>query len=502
MKIGINSAFRWLVPAFFLLPGTLFAQSIEKQVFNPANAGDYYLAVRPQGPIRGVLVLFNVFQPAEAMPPETRLHNVAYANGLLTVYASLQRSLSADSPTVSRINSILKDVAATFSADTSRFVLGGYGFSGNIVLHYTELTYTHPGLYPVTPKAVFTVASFVDLLDLCRWCQREIKKDYNGGIPGDAKFILGYLTQPENNLRAASSRLKRLTPFDREADTTGNEKYLAGLPVRLYYDGELTWELNEQHHSVYDTGLGDGSELVSRLLGAGNKDAELMLSKQPGYRSNGLRNSNAFSIVDETDCIQWIFKKLNIFNPGNPAAWNAPYVFPMPEHWTMERTAFPPSYSPNVPYKGWEDIHFPPGWGNSKTEDYWTVSYLFRLDGKFPIDAAKIQDFLKVYYEGLIADNVPRRHIPKEKLVPISASLKKVRQDKGDLETYSGVINTLDYQAQVPMKLNCRVHVKPGGENFTPLLIEVSPKPYDHPIWQKMEQTVEQYENGTKKAVY
>ncbi|MDB5090737.1 MAG: hypothetical protein JWR09_4731 [Mucilaginibacter sp.] len=500
MEITLKPAVNWLTAVLLLLPFWGISQSIEKRSFNPADNAAYYLAVRPQGPIRGILVLFNIYQPAEAIPPETKLHNVAYANNLLTIYASLPHSLAADSSAINQINAILKDVVSNFQADTSRFVLAGFGFAGNVVLRYTELTGEHPGQYPVKPKAVFTIASFVDLQGLCHWCEREIKKNYDGGNVGDAKFILNYLTKPEGNIAAASARLKKMTPFDRDADTTGNEKFLTGLPVRLYYDGDITWDLTKRHNSVYDTELADGSELISRLLQAGNKDAELVLSKQPGYRSNGLRNSSALSIVDETDCIRWIFNKLNIFNPGNPQAWKAPYVFPMPERWTMERTSFPPSYSPNVPYKGFEDIHFPPGWGDSKTDDYWTVSYLFRLNGKHNMDAATLQDFLKVYYEGLVADNVPRRHIPKEKLVPINASLKKIKTDKGDLETYSGVISSLDYLAQVPIKLNCRIHLKPGGENFTPLLIEVSPKPYEHPIWQKMEQTVEQFQCGTGKA--
>jgi len=275
---------------------------------------------------------------------------------------------------------------------------------------------------------------------------------------------------------------------------------LRTLPVRLYYDGDLTWELNEQHHSVYDMGLADGSELVTRLLGTGNNDAELVLSKRPGYRSNGLRNSLSYSIVDETDCIQWIFKKLNIFNPGNPSAWQAPYIFPMPEHWTLERTSFPPAYSPNVPYKGFEEIHFPPGWSNANSDEYWTVSYLFRLKGKLAINVNSLQDFLKIYYEGLITDNIPRRNIPKEKLVPISAIVKKVKPDAGDSETYTGIIHSLDYLAQVPIQLNCKLHLKPGGDDFTALLIEVSPKPFEHPVWQKMEKSTEQFRNGTGEA--
>lgn len=502
MKIKITWVLSRIVPAFFLLPFTVCGQVIEKQAFNPANTADYYLAVKPQGSIKGVLVVLNTFRPPETIPPETKLHNVAYANNILTVYASMTHSLVADSIAINRINAILNDVIKRYPVDTSRFALAGYNFVGNIALRYTELAYEHPAHYPVQPKAVFTADAFVDLLGVCHWCEREIKKNYNSNNTGDAKFILNYLTGKEGSISGASEKLKKLSPFDRETATPGNERFLASVPVRLYYDYDLQWELKKRHNSVYDTDLADGSELVSRLLGAGNSDAELVLAKQPGYLSNGNRSPGAPSIVDETDCIQWLVRQFNILNPAMPIAWKAPYVFPVPNEWTVERTGFPPSYSPNVPYKGFEEIHFPPGWGNSGTEDYWTVSYLFRLNGKQAVNAAFLQDFLKAYYEGLIADNVPRRNIPKEKLVPIAASLKKITPDKGDLETYTGIVNSLDYLAQVPIKLNCRVHVKPGGENFTPLLIEVSPKPYLHPIWQKMEQTIERYNNGTQKAVY
>jgi hypothetical protein len=500
MKRSNKSNAKWLIGALLLLPFAGVSQSIEKHAFSEANPSDYYLAVRPQGSIKGVLVLFNFFQNPEVLPPETRLHNVAYSNQLLTIYASLGQNLAADSTAVLRISAVLKDVVSNFSPDTSKIALAGFGFAGNTVLRYTELAYEHPGQFPVQPKAIFCIESFVDLFGLTHWCEREIKKNYYPGNVGDAKAVLNDLSKIAGTGSNASAVLQKLTPFYKDADTIGNERFLRNLPVRLYYDGDLVWQLKNRHNSIYDIDAADGSELISRLLQSGNNDAELILSKQPGFRSNGNRNPSSLSIVDETECIQWLINKMNILNPAMPLAWKAPYIFPIPEGWSIERTAFPPLYSPNVPYKGFEEIHFPPGWGDQKTEDYWTVSYLFRLNGKQNMDVSALQNFLKVYYEGLIADNVPRRHIPADKLVPISAGLKKVKPDKGDLETYTGVISSLDYLAQVPIRLNCRIHLKPGGENFTPVLIEVSPKPYEHPIWQKMEETVLQFQCGTKNA--
>jgi hypothetical protein len=72
--------FLWLSPA-------AFSQSVEKVIFNPKDTtAGHYLAVRPRGAaIEGALVLLTSFSPPEALLPETKLHNVAYANDLLTV---------------------------------------------------------------------------------------------------------------------------------------------------------------------------------------------------------------------------------------------------------------------------------------------------------------------------------------------------------------------------------------------------------------------------------
>lgn len=169
------------------------------------------------------------------------------------------------------------------------------------------------------------------------------------------------------------------------------------------------------------------------------------------------------------------------------------YVFPIPDGWSVERTPVPPPFSPNVPYKGFEEIHFPPGWANKKSENYWTVSYLFRLEGRPKMNAATLQKFLNSYFEGLIADNVRRRNIPKDKPVPVNAALKKDRKNKSDGKNYIGTIASFDYLSQVPLTLNCKAHIHSSKKNITSLFIEISPKPYEHAIWQTMEQSVQHF---------
>jgi len=471
-------------------------QLIEKISFDASDStGGYYLAVRPaSNNIKGVLVLLNSFRVPESMLPETRLHNVGYANNILTVFASMNFKLYADSAAVLRINAIMQDIVTRFSPDTAKFALAGHDFAGSIALRYTELTYEHLEQYPVQPKAVFGVDCPIDLFSVWHCCEREIKKNFYGGTVSDATLFLNAMKNEKGTIYDNANTYKKLTPFNHDVDAPGNERFLKTVAVRLYYDNDIEWQLKNRGNGLYDSNIPDATELISRLMLAGNKNAEFVAAKRPGYRANGTRSPNAMSIVEESECIDWVSRKLNFFNPNNPLAWAAPYTFPMPQDWTMERAIFPPSFSPNSKYKGFEEIHFPPGWGDIKTEDYWTVSYLFRLDGKQKLDAISIADFIKIYFEGLIADNARRRNIPADKIVPISAQLKKTITEQGDIETYTGMVNSLDYMAVVPITFNCRVHIKAGRQQ-TPVLIEISPKPFDLPIWQAMEKTVQVFNN-------
>jgi hypothetical protein len=125
------------------------SQNIERVEFDSKDSTDgYYLAIPPRSNnIKGTFVLFNSFSTPDFLLPETKLHNVAYANDLLTIFVSMKQKLYADSSTTERLNQILKHIVWKYSVDTSKFVLGGYDFAGNIALRYTELTNKSPSQF-------------------------------------------------------------------------------------------------------------------------------------------------------------------------------------------------------------------------------------------------------------------------------------------------------------------------------------------------------------------
>jgi hypothetical protein len=166
--------------------------------------------------------------------------------------------------------------------------------------------------------------------------------------------------------------------------------------------------------------------------------------------------------------------------------WEAPYSLPVPKDWTIERFLIPIGFAPQIPYTGIEDIRFTPGWGKVKSDEYWSYAFLWYLDGDVKIGYNTLDSNLKDYYTGLIAANGSK--IPKEKLVPVKTSFREIHTDSGDIKTYAGTISMLDYMAQKPMVLNCKVHLKScPGENKTFLFCELSPKPLFHSIWLSLD---------------
>lgn len=482
--MNIKTQFLFIAIVFFL-PSFLYCQNIEKVIFDPKDSTDgYYLAIQPQSKnIKGVVVLLTSFMSPENLLPETKLHNVAYTNDILTIVTSTIQKLYADSTAIKRLTVIMKDVVTRFSADTSKFALAGYDEAGNIALRYTELTYENPSAYLIQPKAVVGIDSPVDLSGLWHWAEKQIKKNYWPGAVGDAKYYLDAMTKENGTIYANPEAYKKLSPFNRNEEILGNERYLQNVPVRLYYDTDIEWQLKNRRNSFYDTKMADGSELISRLLLSGNDQAEFVASKQPGLRSDGSRRPNSISIVNEVDCIHWIKRNLGIFDANT---WMAPYNLPVPAGWTTEHFSLPPGFAPQLTYKGVEDIRFAPGWGDSKSEEHWTYCFLWWPEDSPKINAAMLQVNLKAYYEGLVSGNL--KDVPPNKLIPTSATVKKIMTANGDVETFNATINLLDYHTRQPMVLNCLIHEKEcNARKHTFLYFEVSPKTLTHPLWRKMD---------------
>lgn len=179
---------------------------------------------------------------------------------------------------------------------------------------------------------------------------------------------------------------------------------------------------------------------------------------------------------------------MSTFAQENPRSATAlPYKLDTPRGWSTERFSLPPEFAPQITYTGTEDLRFAHGWADGASEEHWAYAFLWWLDGRPQFTTERLQTCLRDYYNGLVQRNITPRKIPKEKLVPTRTTFRIITTQPGDRTTFSGTVYMLDYLTQSPMTLNVLVHLKYlRAPDHTALFFEVSPRPFDHHIWQQL----------------
>lgn len=306
IKIAIISAGILLIQVHFAS-----AQNYEKIVFG-ADKEDYYLAVKPlSADIQGVLVLLPGFgSTAEGIFPETKIQNVAYLHGLLTVAIAAGKKLYADESVVVKLNKALQHVKETYGISEDQFVIGGFSAGGTIALRYAEYCVEKPNEMPIVPQAVFSVDSPVDLFEIWSYFQRELKKNYSEAGVDEAMFVSELMLREIGDSEKGRLVYEQLTPFHMDLETPGNEQFLNKLAVRTYHDVDVVWQLQNRRRSLRDMNAFPASEMINRLLLSGNEQAEFIQAKERGRRSIGYYHPHSWSIVDDVDLVLWVMGSL------------------------------------------------------------------------------------------------------------------------------------------------------------------------------------------------
>src|SRR5690606_35193285 len=194
-----------------------YSQTIKKIIIDENDLySGHYLAVETGNNdlISGVLVLLAGFgQIPENTAPETKLHNVAFANNILTVFWAGGNKLYADSITQAKLTNVINDILARYKVKSDAFVLGGYSAGGMIAMRYVELCNEFPDKFPIQPKGVFTVDSPIDIFTIYEQLEEIAKNKYSDLAVEEAVRAMEYIKNDYGIPKENISTYARLTAF-------------------------------------------------------------------------------------------------------------------------------------------------------------------------------------------------------------------------------------------------------------------------------------------------
>ena len=302
---------------FFLLAcitSTVFGQVIKEIEIKDPTVNNYFV-VEPKSEIKGAMILLPGASLApESIFPETKLHNVAYLHNILVVALDYgKNNIYLTDNDLHKIDVVLTDVIKRYAVPKDKFVIGGYSGGGINSLNYTIHCKQFPEKAVIDPQGVFTADAPVDLTEVWYSLNREIEKNFSQVAVNEARYFLPYIeadmngtpeTNPDNYIKHS--------PYSHRTKDGGNVKYLLNVPVRLHHDIDVTWRLKNRRQDLFDMNDAYASAMINWLLLNGNDKAEFVIADRPAMMSNGVRNTHAWSVIEEVSCVLWAKECLGI----------------------------------------------------------------------------------------------------------------------------------------------------------------------------------------------
>lgn len=283
----------------------------------------YYYTLLPHGPANGVLVLL----PSSGESAESviccnkELMQMASNNHILTLVLSVNDGdIDDDNTTLNFLNKTFREISDIYQIPKDKFILSGLSGGGMLALRYTEISREDNSKTYITPAAVIGIDPPVDIAGLYNTAKRFIA--INDGRTNLTEGRLNGLAEAKSIVNSCNmwyggspdqypgQYIKR-SMFSRSQRDGGNAKFLMKVPVRLYCDPDILWQLKERNRDYYDMNAADLSAMINFLDLNGNQDAELVPALGKGYRLDGTRHPHSWSIVDPSDCLSWMLKILN-----------------------------------------------------------------------------------------------------------------------------------------------------------------------------------------------
>ena len=295
------------------------SQASSLYITNDADKSLHYYAVLPADAIKGVIALL----PSTGETTESVLDNnkdlieICQGQNVMAIVLSINsdQGLDDDRLALKFINTVLSDAVTKYKAHADNIVIGGLSNGGMLSLRYTEMSRDGSKRTSIIPKAVYAADPPVDLADLYNTSVRMLKENEGrqnldgGRIAGlsEAKILVETLEAKTGGAPAQHpDAYNKRSMFARLSSDGGNAKFLLKVPVRIYCDPDINWQIKQRDRNYYDMNAADLSALVTFLNMHGNDNADFISSLGLGYRLDGRRHPHSWSIIQPNDCLNWL----------------------------------------------------------------------------------------------------------------------------------------------------------------------------------------------------
>jgi len=159
-----------------------------------------------------------------------------------------------------------------------------------------------------------------------------------------------------------------------------------------------------------------------------------------------------------------------------------PHILKTDSTWSSEIFPFPIHFAPQIKMEGYEDAHFPPGWGKPENPEFWSYIFAWNIKGHEKFTTDELITNLQFYFDGLM------QGVNKDKDIVIPATSVHLIQMKNS--NYEGNVKVYDaFRSKKVITLNILVdHYFCKKENKSIVVFRFSTKPYGDTVWTMLKE--------------
>jgi hypothetical protein len=165
------------------------------------------------------------------------------------------------------------------------------------------------------------------------------------------------------------------------------------------------------------------------------------------------------------------------------------YQYKAPQGWATEKIPFPFPFAPAIPYKGFEELRFAPGWADSTGNQRWAYTLLWIIEGNQSFSESTLKRDLESYYSGLSKQAMVEAKLDTIQWFQSQPQVKKIATATGDKATYSATVHFFDaHVLKKPSMLYGKIHVKNCPDPaWTYVIVEMAEVPTTSEVWKIMD---------------
>lgn len=301
--------FKFFVTFFIVFSVNVFAQEPEKITFK--DTPNFYYKIMPEGkPVGMIIILPGGGESPERVMNQIYLDELAFEKNLIVLFPGFEDGDFKMDIERKFLDRIAKDVVEKHKISKDKISIGGLSYGGMLAVKYAETAVRDKNTY-FTPNSIFALDPPLDYEKMYYQLNRDIERNFSEVAVNEAKNFnkemveaLGY---PDKN---RENYLKESMFLYTEKDG-GNAKYLMNIPILMYTEPGIMWQMNNRGRDLYDTNCISITAMMNLLKLKGHQNADLIIVNDRGIRPEGFRHPHSWSIMDSEECLKWILKHFN-----------------------------------------------------------------------------------------------------------------------------------------------------------------------------------------------